>query len=56
MYLGDAKMQRPYYSFTGENYEKFRYDGDNEKLTGATYTVDLSFKHNKDTFRLSTHI
>lgn len=56
MYPANAKMQRPYYGFTGENYEKLRYAGGDEEVTGATYTVDLSFKHNKDTIRLSTHL
>lgn len=56
MYPANAKMQRPYYGFTGENYEKLRYAGGNEEVTGATYTVDLSFKHNKDTIRLDTHL
>jgi|SRR5690625_616687 len=56
MYPANAKMQRPYYGFTGENYEKLRYAGGDEEVTGATYTVDLSFKHNKDTIRLDTHL
>jgi len=56
MYPGNAKMQKTFYGFTGENYEKLRYAGGDEEVTGATYTVDLSFKHNKDTIRLDTHL
>lgn len=56
MYPANAKMQRTFYGFTGENYEKLRYAGGDEEVTGATYTVDLSFKHNKDTIRLDTHL
>src|SRR5690625_4118114 len=56
MYPGNAKMQRTFYGFTGENYEKLRYAGGDEEVTGATYTVDLSFKHNKDTIRFDTHL
>ena len=56
MYPANAKMQRPFYGFTGENYEKLRYAGADEEVTGATYTVDLTFKHNKDTIRLNTHL
>lgn len=56
MYPGNAKMQKAFYGFTGENYEKLLYAGGDEEVTGATYTVDLSFKHNKDTIRLDTHL
>lgn len=56
MYPANAKMQRTFYGFTGDNYEKLRYASTDEEVTGATYTVDLSFKHNKDTIRLNTHL
>src|SRR5690625_4230271 len=56
MYPANAKMQKTFYGFTGENYEKLRFAGGDEEVTGTTFTVDLSFKHNKDTIRLDTHL
>ena len=56
MYPENASMHRPFYGFTGEDYEKIRYAGNDEEVTGAMYTVDLVYKNSKDTIRFSTHL